>query len=354
MGSLWVPVILNGPGRVGTKFVHLLWDKAPYIEARTGIRPVLVAVVDADRSLFSPDGLTPEDIDRWKRDDGQASGPSFPDILDTMADVGPVPYLPGIVVEATPTDLATGEPGLGHITRALWRGFSVITLAKGPLVVAFQQLRALAADTGASLRYSGAAAAALPTVDTALYSMAGADIVEIEGVLNGTTNYVLNSMAQGMDYDEALTEAQEMGVAEADPTLDVQGFDSAAKLLILANTIWGVDLCLRDVTRQGITQIQKETVVRHARKGTPVRLLARATRDDREGGAIQMTVRPEPVPAGHPFVNLPGTQKAVRYLSRQMGEITIMGGAGDVAGAAAAALKDLIHILDEMKLRIGI
>ncbi|MGI6643180.1 MAG: hypothetical protein ACOX3V_04175 [Bacillota bacterium] len=488
---LAVPVILNGPGRVGMSFVRLLEEKTAFIQARTGLRPVLVAVTDVGRSLFNPRGLSLADVLAWKaesgdravEDAGDARYATLVDILDRVlagigrcvladlpadpsADLSADPsakgdpsvilsagpsaertpsvskysgssakgttsgstfagsstspsvslsarssgrgtpfvrgFVPGIVVEATPTNLTTGEPGLSHIAAALERGFSAITLAKGPLVVDFHGLLRLAAENGAGLRYSGAVAAALPTVDTAMYCLAGMEITEIEGVLNGTTNYILNSMAGGRSYADALKEAQAMGVAEADPSLDVEGFDSAAKLLIIANTVWGTRFRLQDVRRQGITHLSGQDVMESASSGTPVRLVARArlveldviscksceSWDSREsrsvaGGSddsdvpedkasgfavglqckfgpesavgsvvsaakvVDLSVGPEPVPKGHPFAHLTGTQKAVRFVSREMGDIVVSGGASDVVGAAASALKDLIHLLEE-------
>ncbi len=429
-----VPIILNGPGRVGMSFVRLLGEKSAYIKEITGFQPVLVAVTDLGKSIFCPQGLSLEQVRKWKDSTETAAG-AFSSVqsyvrspgrtlaphrgvqtvffnLEYPAILEQVSPAPGIVVEATPTNLSTGEPGLSHLIQALSSGFSAVTLAKGPLVVAFDELHALARRHGGGLKYSGAVAAALPTVDTAMYSMVGADIVEIEGILNGTTNFVLNSMARGMSYEAALARAQAMGVAEANPVLDVEGFDSAAKLLILANTVWGCRMSLDDVARQGITHLSGRDVLDYAQKGTPMRLVARAVVKTSQAGevdsarpesnkpesdeanavkaepvkvdsvkpepatsesggspigtgipagtpagipaettTVSLTVKPEPVPADHPFTNLPGTQKAVRFASEQMGDIVVLGGASDVVGAAASAVKDLIHLLEERRLK---
>ncbi|MGE5579328.1 MAG: hypothetical protein ACM3WU_04710 [Bacillota bacterium] len=343
------PVVLNGPGRVGLEFVRLLNESASDIAAKTGITPVLRAVQSRKGILFSPHGLSLEEVRDWAK--GQGQGPRSATVglkVFAPADYASVLEMvradsPGVVVEATPTNLETGEPGLSNVRTALEKGFSAVSLAKGPLVVAFGNLAALAKNKGACLRYSGAVAAALPTIDTAVYAMAGAGIYEIEGVLNGTTNYILNGMASGKSYKEALVEAQSMGVAEANPRLDVEGFDSAAKLLIIANTVWDLRLGLQAVARQGIPGLDAGFVHACAEKGTPVRLVARAVLAE---GRADLSVRPEPVPQGHPFSNLPGTSKAVRFRSRNMGEVVVSGGASDVTGAAASALKDLIHVLE--------
>ncbi len=351
-----VPIVLNGPGRVGREFVRLLSQETECIAERGMCCPVLRAVQSRSGILFSYEGLTLEDIDSWLdaasnvqvgcREGSRLSsfpGSDYPLVLDLVR--GDVP---GIVVEATPTDLITGEPGLSHIRAALDKGFSAVSLAKGPLVVAFDSLRSLARERGARLRYSGAVAAALPTVDTALYAMAGSNIFEIEGVLNGTTNYILNSMAGGESYAAALAEAKLMGVAESNPKLDVEGFDSAAKILIIANSVWGTSLGLGSVKRKGITTLKAGYVRECAKNGSPVRLVARAVLGGAGVGGLepQISVEPEPVPQWHPFAGLPGTSKAIRLRSKNMGEIVVLGGASDITGAAASALKDLILILE--------
>jgi len=396
-----VPVLLNGPGNVGRKFIELLEEKAPVVEALTGCTPVLVAVKSRRGIFYQPSGLkgpftfSPghevslprlEDNGRpfaslnlWGYDAPLFPPEAYVEILDKVAreEIG-------IVVEATPTDLKTGEPGLSHIRAALSRGFSVVSLAKGPLVVAFGELLTLARKHGATIRYSGAVAAALPTIDTALYAMAGARIYEIEGVLNGTTNFILNQMALGKSYRESLRTAQDLGVVEKDPSLDVKGFDSAAKLLIMCNTVWcnpirrtwceaggdsgdgahrdggdclgsrdGGDyryFSLSDVSIEGITALDPDEVRSLAQKGTPMRLLARAERRaEGPDSDVRLMVAPVPVPQGHPFAYLEGTKKAITFRSKEMGEVTVLGGASDVLGAAASCLKDLIHLLEKRR-----
>ncbi len=374
-----VAIVLNGPGRVGRQFAELLSEKRRYIQERTGFLPVLVTVVSRHGILCPEDlheapsglGIKPEDIEMWVR---KAVGPDvsvrdYQAVLHEIASVFGSPSsnagLPGIVVEATPTDIFTGEPGLSHISLAMNEGFSAISLSKGPLVVAFRELYSLARVRKVKFKYSGAVAAALPTLDTALYSMAGADIHRIEAVLNGTTNFILNRMGQGDGYLDALKEAQRLGVAESDPTLDVEGYDSAAKLMIIANTLWNTAVKLSEIRREGITGLDKDEVVRLFREGTPVRLVARAERLDsnnadsgktlpcsagQKAGRYLLSVEPVPVPTEHPFNFLPGTSKAIRFVSKEMGEIVVSGGASDVLGAAAACMKDLIHILEEWNL----
>jgi homoserine dehydrogenase len=142
-----------------------------------------------------------------------------------------------VVADATPTDLATGGPALVHARLALGRGVHFATAAKGPLVRGHRELLALAARTGAGLRFSAATGAGLPTVDTVEFALAGARVERIEGVLNGTSNFVLDRMAEGADHDGALAEACRLGIADGDGRQDVSGADTAAKLVAIANAV---------------------------------------------------------------------------------------------------------------------
>ncbi len=335
-----VPLVLNGPGRVGLSFVELLDSKREFIQNETGKTPVLVAVRGRTGSLFCPRGLGLDDVLEWL----ERSSGRLHDLGGLLDDIKERFGVPGVTLEATPTNLVTGEPGLSHIKSSLDKGFSVVTLAKGPLVVAFKELSSLCGD-GVFLGYSGAVGAALPSVDVGLHCMAGTNITGIEGVLNGTTNLILNRMSTGKPYEEALREAQAEGVAEADPTLDVDGYDSAAKILIIANALWGLGLGLSDVSRQGIRGMDEREVVRMARQGTPFRLVARALKGLQ---GVSLSVKPEPVASDHPFRFLPGTCKAVRFSSEEMGDVVVSGGASHVVGAAASALKDLVHIMKRL------
>jgi homoserine dehydrogenase len=248
---------------------------------------------------------------------------------------------PGVLVECTPLNIQTGEPGLGHIRAALRAGWHVVTANKGPLAVDFKGLRDLARRNHLVLKYSAATAAALPTLDVGLYSLAGAEIISIEGILNGTTNYILTRMGEGAEYKEALREAKDKGIAEHNPALDVEGWDTAVKLLLIANSVLGLDLTLRDIKVIGITQIPAHRAANARKGGRALKLIGKITRS---GGRWKAEVTPSVIDALHPLFGVDSTNKGITFLTDTMGAVTVTGGKSDPRGAAAALLKDIIHI----------
>ncbi|MEW6723958.1 MAG: homoserine dehydrogenase [Bacillota bacterium] len=247
-----------------------------------------------------------------------------------------------IWVEATPTNLETGEPGLSYLREALRRGKHAVVLTKGPLVLDLPGLLALARASGVGLRFSGATAAALPTIDVATYSLAGMTVESFAGILNGTTNYILTCMANGgLTYQAALAEARARGIAEADPRLDVEGWDTAAKTLILANAILGAGLTLDQVRREGIADLTPQAVAAASEQRAVVKLVGEARRcADR----VEVTVAPRKLPADHLLAGVSGTNKGIIFQTAEMGEIAVIGGGSDPRAAAAAALKDCLNI----------
>jgi homoserine dehydrogenase len=248
---------------------------------------------------------------------------------------------PGILVECTPSNIQTGEPGLEHIRAALKAGWHVVTANKGPLVVDSKGLRDLARRNHVVLKYSAATAAALPTLDVGIYSLAGAEVQAIEGVLNGTSNYILTRMAEGVAYEEALREAQDRGIAEHNPALDVEGWDTAVKLLLIANSVLGLELTLKDIEVEGITRIPPELLAGARKEGRAIKLMGRLTG---AAGRWKAEVSPQIIDRSHPLFGVTGTNKGITFLTDTMGSVTVTGGKSDPRGAAAALLKDIIHI----------
>jgi homoserine dehydrogenase len=337
-----VRIVVCGFGRVGRSFARLLGAKRPLAERGHGLALDLVGVGELQGSVLAPRGLPPgETADLYEARGSFAGHPELRprwqglDLLkEAAADV---------LVETTPTDIRTGEPALTHVRTALARGMHVVSANKGPFIHHYRELRDLAARHGVGLGLSAAAAAALPTLDVARTCLAGAEILAIEGVLNGTSNFILTRMRTGGDsYAEALAEAQRLGIAEPDPTLDVEGHDTANKLALIASVAMDADLGPGDVERAGITALDAEAVRKAAAEGKVFRLVGRAARD--AGGRVRGRVAPEALAADHPLAAVDGAEKAVTYTTDTMHRVTVMGGKSDPRGAAAALLKDLLNI----------
>jgi homoserine dehydrogenase len=337
-----VSLVMTGFGHVGRAFFSLLREKVPDIERRYGLKFEIVAVARAE-GYFAAEGsgLDARQISRggalWT-----AGNPYWHEgrtVTEVLARLNPG----GCLVECTLSDLETGEPGLSYIAAAFRAGWNAVAASKGALVVGLRQLKALAEETGASLKFSGATAAALPTLDVGLFSLAGARIEGIQGILNGTTNYILTRMGEGLAYGEAIKEAQEKGIAEPDPAHDVGGWDTACKILLITNACLGTDYVLKDVHVTGIVGLDMDFVRAARSEGRSVKLLATAA-PGRRDGRWSLDVRPSLIDGSHPLVHVNGTEKGITFLTDSMGSVTVTGGRSNPRGAAAALLKDIINI----------
>lgn len=242
-----------------------------------------------------------------------------------------------IVVETTPTEMETGGIGLIHIRKAFEMGRHVVTSNKGPLVAKYSELCGLARKNNLHFRFEATVGGAMPIINLSEEALAGNRILAIEGVLNGTCNYILSRMDdEGVSYEQALGEAQELGIAEADPTADVEGIDTVAKIVILANYVFGMDVGYEDVDVTGIAKITPEAFKLAKDGGYTIRLIG----EIRDG---LLKVAPKMVPRNHPL-NIGGTFNLASIRTELAGMITIGGiGAGSIE-TASAILSDVLWI----------
>jgi homoserine dehydrogenase len=337
-----VRMVICGFGRVGQAFADLLLRKEKALEENYGLDLRVVGAVDIGGAALSQVGLPLKDLLAHVRGGGRVEdfpaggkkGQSGKEVLSSgVAD---------LLVETTPTNIIDGEPGLTHIRAALSNRLHVVTAAKGPLVVKYAELKSMARENGVRLMISAATAAALPTLDVGLFCLAGTEVLSAEGILNGTTNYILTRMHEdGASYAEALAEAQRMGVAEPDPSLDVEGKDTANKILLIANEVFRSNLSLKEIQVEGITRITPAQVEEAKRKGMVLKLIGKVEKKD---GEVIASVGPLSLPKEHPLATVRGTEKAISYLTDTMDRVTISGGKSNPMGASAAILKDIINI----------
>jgi homoserine dehydrogenase len=325
-----------GFGNVGTALAAHVAERRELLAANYGLEFRLVAVTDSTALVADPDGLDALALAAWKESKrrlgewpGARSLPS-PDELAAAADC---------VVECLPTNLDTGEPGLTWARAALRRGADVVFADKGPLAVALPELEAEAASLGRFVGVSGTTGGALPTLTLGRHELVGTTVREIAGVLNGTTNLMLTRMREGLTFDDALAEAQRLGIAEPDPRYDVEGWDTAVKILIITRALLDPGARLDRVDRRGIDAVPQEMLAEAAASRGRVRLVGRSRRTD-AGAAI--SVAPEIVGPDDPFFLLEGKKKAVRFLSDDFGDLCVIGGASGRRDVAAAMLKDMV------------
>lgn len=247
-----------------------------------------------------------------------------------------------LAVIMTPTNKETGQPGLDYARGLLSAGKHVVISDKGPVMLAYDELAKLACEKSVQLGIGCTTGGALPSINGGIMDMAGARITSIEGVLNGTTNFILKYMEDnGCEYAEALKIAQDNGIAETNPSLDVEGWDTAGKLLILTNVLMGETKSLSDIQVEGITQLTAADIKAAAAEGCKYKLVGKTLSED---GHLSMTVRLEKLQSDQLLYSVEGKNKAVRYCCDTLGELVIIGGASGVIPAAASILRDIVNI----------
>ncbi len=249
-----------------------------------------------------------------------------------------------LVLEASPVNLQTGEPGLSVVRAALGRGLSVVLANKGPLVLAFAELQRLARENGAGLAYSATVCGALPVVNVGRRDLIAADITSLRGIFNSTSNFILAEMAAGRSYDAALAEAQARGLAETDPSLDVEGWDTANKLVIIANSFLGMPTTLADVTVQGITGLAAADLQAAQANGRTVKLLASATRQEDTAGVYTLSVAPTELDGDEFLARCRGWEMGIELHSDLYGSMYFKDLEGDPLPTAAAMLRDAVNL----------
>ncbi|MED0963812.1 homoserine dehydrogenase [Bacillus paramycoides] len=334
-----IQVVLSGYGTVGREFIKLLNEKHLYINETYGIDLVVSGVIGRNIAIHNEEGLSINDLLLYGG--GTAAIEKY--IEHYPENRGTININGTVLVESTATNLKNGNPGKQYMEQAIENQMDVVAISKGALVTAWSELNEEARISGSRIRYSGATAAALPTLDIGQLSLAGCHIEKIEGILNGTTNYILTKMYEkDKTFEEALHEAQNKGIAETNPSLDISGMDSACKLLLLTNSLMGTEYSLKNIHIEGIEDITKEQIQSVKEQNKSIKLIASAYKDD--DGKINLKVQPCDIEKEHPLANINGTEKGITFFTDTMGQVTTIGGASNPRGAAAAALKDVINL----------
>ncbi|MEM2883569.1 MAG: homoserine dehydrogenase [Nitrososphaerales archaeon] len=335
-------ILLIGFGVVGQSFAKLILERRNELVKVHGLNPRIVGVVDkGGAAVANPELDLAEVLEVKKREDTVAAskhGKKDASALDLISNLDL-----DVVVETTPTNIKTAQPGLSHIEYALKLKRNVITTNKGPLALALPELIELSRYNNVALLFSGTVGGGTPILDFGKRCLASDKLVMVEGILNGTTNYILSSMeAEGKSFEEALKEAQKLGYAEADPTLDVEGWDTACKTVIIANWLMGRGVTLKDLSVEGITHVTKSDIEEAKKKGKSIKLVGRV--------AERIDVKPRLINRNDPIC-ISGTLNAVRFVSQYAGDEIIIGkGAGGME-TASAILRDLLEVKYRMAQR---
>jgi homoserine dehydrogenase len=338
-----VRILLVGLGNLGRRFCDILVEKGPQVEADFGLRLVLVGVADSRGSAYDAGGLDPAQISQIKQAGGTvADYPGMGSTRESGADLV-ARRDADVLCEASLVNLDQGaEPGLTHIRTALRRGMHVATPNKGPLVVAYGELHELAAESGAQLRFDGTVAGGLPALYLGQRDLRGATVHRIEAVPNLVTGYILELLGDGLSWEKAIERAREEGALEADPSFDLEGWDAAAKLVILVNAVMGFPAKIEDVDRTGITGVGMGDIREARGAGRVYKLLATAERKSRN--RVEMQVTPTLMPTRHFLSGLGRKQMGVVYYTDIYGTISAAIDEPTPVPSAATMLRDILDI----------
>lgn len=249
-----------------------------------------------------------------------------------------------LMLESTWLNPRTGQPAVDFARAALRAGRHIVTANKGPVAFAYRELSELARQNGRGFFFESTVMDGAPVLGLGREALLATEIHRIHGILNSTTNFVLTNIEAGMSFEQAVQQAQEIGIAEADPANDLEGWDAAVKIVVLANVLMGADLRPADVDRTGITALTADDIRTAAAAGERYKLLCEAVRD---GETVRARVHPARLPLTDPLSQIHGTSSAVTFETDTLRHLTLVEGDPDPTTTAYGMLVDLINIARE-------
>jgi homoserine dehydrogenase len=268
------------------------------------------------------------------------------ELIDHFSRASAVGSAGRVLIETTPLDVKTGQPAIRHIERALERGLHVVTANKGPVAIKWRDLDRAARDRGISFLFEGAVMDGIPVFNFVRETLPAVTITGFRGVVNSTTNHIITALEDGGEFGPALEAMQQAGIAEADPSLDIDGWDAAAKAAALANVLMGADLTPAAVVRTGIRGLSGAEVRAAVSRGTRIRLVASA-------GAAGARVEPVVLPEADPLARLRGVANAVIFETDLLGEVAVTQLTGGLTQTAYALVSDLATVARRIRSGYG-
>lgn len=342
-----IALVLVGFGHVGRRFARLLADVADRLDFEWRV----VAIATRQHgSVVSPDGVdinralslveSGQSLNALDADPFERSGL---DVIRLTARLLADEAAEGrvVLVESTILDIDGGEPALSHVRAALEAQMHVVTVNKGPTAFAYDELESLAEAMDRVFFFEGAVMDGVPVFNLVRETMPAIRIDGFRGVINTTANFVLSALEEGTAFDDAVREMQARGIAEADPSLDIEGWDAAVKTAALVNVLMGGGITPHQVTRTGITGVGGREIAIAKSGGRRIKLVASARR---QGGSVVARVEPELLAASDPLAGLAETANALYLTTDLLGEVGIVQRSGDLTQTAYALLSDISRI----------
>ena len=340
-------LMLIGFGNVARRFVRLIDELRPGLQSEHDVECRIAGV--ATRRLgcvLDPRGLDAHRLLDVAEAQGRlhtASAHDAPrDALDLLSRAGRMTWEgPVVMLETTTLDVRDGRPAVDHIRAAFAAGAHVVTANKGPIACAFSDLDAEARERGRQFRFEGAVMDGVPIFNLVRETLPAVRVLGFRGIVNTTTNFIIAGMERGQAFEEALTEMQRAGIAEADASLDVDGWDAAAKTAALMNVLMGARTHPAHIDRTGIARLTTDEVRGARAEGRAVKLVASAWLDR---GVPHGRVAPEVLEAADPLARVDGVANALYLRTDVMGELGIVQCGGDLTQTAYALVTDLVSV----------
>jgi homoserine dehydrogenase len=334
-------LLIIGFGTVGQGLAELILEKQADLKSKYNLDFKVAGIADKLKgSIIAPEGIklkhALERVGKGENlgiDEGKVfDGDALAMIEQVEADV---------MVEATYTDIQSGEPATSHVRMAMENNMHVATTNKGPIALHYHELAGLARENKVEFLFEGTVMSGTPVLNLMNDCLAGSQIKEIKGILNGTTNYILTRMEEGLSYKDALKKAQELGYAEAVPDADVKGWDALAKVTILAKAVLGAREKPFDYACEGITGISSRDISDALERNRRYKLIGRVWKD---GSRPRAAVAPEEVELSHPLAGIMGAANALTVTTDTLGDVTVAGPGAGRRETGYSLLVDLIKI----------
>lgn len=330
---------LLGFGNAGQAFARLLLEKRLAISERYGTEVSVTAIVTGRHGSW----VDPQGIDLTAALSQVSQGRFSADRgLTAMDVVASGEY--DVLVEMTPLNIRTGQPAIDHIRGALARGKHVITANKGPVAWAYDELKTLAAAQNCRFYCETTVMDGTPVFNLCDLTLRMAEVTEVSGILNSTTNFILEELAAGKDYDDIIARGRQLGFIEADAATDIEGYDAAAKITALLNVLMHAGITPDKVDRTGIENVTVADIQAAANRGRVIKLLCRGWQ---ENGKVNASVKPVEVPKGDLLATIDSTSSVVSITTDLMGKLSVVEHAPLIEQTAYGVFSDLLRIICE-------
>jgi len=338
---------LLGFGNAGQAFGRMLLDHEEEIIKTYDTKVLVTAIATGSRgNLVCADGIDLQralaDLDVKQGGSGRFTDTGALSSLTTMEIAEQADY--DVLVEMTPLNIATGQPAISHIEGAFKRGKHAITANKGPIAWAYSRLRDMAKEKGVQFYYETTVMDGTPVFNLTEHTLKMAKVTEVSGILNSTTNFILEELEAGADYEDIMERGRAMGFIEADPAMDIEGYDAAAKITALLNVLMDAGITPDQVKRKGIEDITVEDIRRAADRGKVIKLLCRGVR--REDGSVEASVQPTEIDRSDMLASVNSTTSVVSITTNLMKKVSVVEHEPEIEQTAYGVFGDVLRVLE--------